>query len=1198
MTAVDVLAPLRLETRFLPDEAGGWRLRLRVYPDDFSLARNPNPPTAAELDILADALTGLDQGGADAEAVAFRRAAGALGARRAWWLWRSATTQVVEDGQPHRVVDRSGEADPELRVAAPIGLPDTLDVWLQFTDGSRRLAGTLPLDLAAIADDLDPAKLNQTGDRLPTLWWLDYQRAVDVGLATEFPLSDAEADGLAVLVVVGGGSTAAAELIGAHLASGRLAALAQGTPTNTVHGEPTTDVGDDPDTWLGLLHGTAADQPLTRGLLTAFGFDGAAIAGRPTMPGGDLDHATAGRAAVRGLWPLLWGRTLRDVVGAGRVEPDVAQWAGRRLAVQGPLPAIRVGEQPYGLLPASVFTRWRADPADDPATTALEDRILAWTTRWRAGAATHAALAEPEPMLELLGRHAPSAHWKVRPVLDLATLQAAQFQQGLALSRLTDHDRGTALAWRGIPRPRAPIAAAGTARHLPGPPEDARDDPGLLDELLSMHPEPLYYQQDWDLGLIGRLIRETMLAIRATVGRALLDWQDTGAIDPFRPIPLDDDYPQAVQNGDDPNLETIRAASGEGGFVADRFDRVRDGLRRLIEVYATDPEGTVRAVKATLDTASFRVDPWLTGVATRRLERFAAAGAPFLLGAYGWVDEPRPWRPGDVDRLPPGPTAAGLLHAPSFAQAQVAALLRDAAVREPQGRWDLQLTAAKVRAAVAFGERIRLGVHPWEALGLEVEAVAGDPDVVRELRRHFPTTPEESPDGGAAPAEPNDPTRRVCNGVGVLKAVREGALPASVPAGLAAELAPLEVLFDTYADLLLVDGVHALVTRSPEAGGAAMEAAAGLSSPPELRGIRTPRNATTVSVQCWLVLPGAAAEVGGDPATQADPAFAAQLPPGALDDPDDPDATALALVAGGTDPWAAPGDELEALVAAATAELTQRWHTMTQLAEAAVAGVAALDPEGPEAAAELDRVDRHWRLGLRAEQPDWSNADRREEALTGLRERLRPVADGAPGTLAELRAQLRTLLGRPWLPILPIVSRALLPPWNPVPEGRLDQEWLEIVAAVQPRLAPLEARQLTAATPWPAAVQAPGDDPWAPSGPVRVAYGSGLDDPGDQVAVALLDGWVDSIPSREHVTQAAFGFNAPRTRAPQAVLLAVPNEVSQRLTGEDLFDLVLQVRELALARAARPGDRAGLPYATPAPLLQLQDPVNPLARRA
>jgi hypothetical protein len=75
------------------------------------------------------------------------------------------------------------------------------------------------------------------------------------------------------------------------------------------------------------------------------------------------------------------------------------------------------------------------------------------------------------------------------------------------------------------------------------------------------------------------------------------------------------------------------------------------------------------------------------------------------------------------------------------------------------------------------------------------------------------------------------------------------------------------------------------------------------------------------------------------------------------------------------------------------------------------------------------------------------------------------------------------------------------------------------------------------------------------------------------------------VPSRQHATTAAFGFNAPKSRAPQAILLAVPPDPAQRLDEATLLDVVLQTREIVHARAARPQDRDGLPYATPAPLV-------------
>jgi hypothetical protein len=97
------------------------------------------------------------------------------------------------------------------------------------------------------------------------------------------------------------------------------------------------------------------------------------------------------------------------------------------------------------------------------------------------------------------------------------------------------------------------------------------------------------------------------------------------------------------------------------------------------------------------------------------------------------------------------------------------------------------------------------------------------------------------------------------------------------------------------------------------------------------------------------------------------------------------------------------------------------------------------------------------------------------------------------------------------------------------------------------------------------------------------------------VAVAALDAWTDSVPSRSHTTMAAFGFNAPKSRAPQAVLLAVPPDPEQRLDNEGLLDVLLETRELVHARAARPTDLAGLPYASPSPLVHASGQISFLA---
>jgi len=145
VTTVEVLAPLRLETRFAyDDKTDTWRLRLRVYPDEFSVCPAVPPPSPEELDRLTEAAgSGLPP------ADAFADFAAAVGAGRALLLWRRHL-------RPDGTVDRTGEAPrAPLQVHLPAGLPERLDVWFVHRAGPRERRATLTLDLAAIAADLD-----------------------------------------------------------------------------------------------------------------------------------------------------------------------------------------------------------------------------------------------------------------------------------------------------------------------------------------------------------------------------------------------------------------------------------------------------------------------------------------------------------------------------------------------------------------------------------------------------------------------------------------------------------------------------------------------------------------------------------------------------------------------------------------------------------------------------------------------------------------------------------------------------------------------------------------------------------------------------------------------------------------------------------------------------------------------------------
>jgi hypothetical protein len=143
---------------------------------------------------------------------------------------------------------------------------------------------------------------------------------------------------------------------------------------------------------------------------------------------------------------------------------------------------------------------------------------------------------------------------------------------------------------------------------------------------------------------------------------------------------------------------------------------------------------------------------------------------------------------------------------------------------------------------------------------------------------------------------------------------------------------------------------------------------------------------------------------------------------------------------------------------------------------------------------------------------------------------------------------------------------------------RFDEEWLSVAAAVRTDLARLDAYQLAAASPLVPHVNRP-EDPWqTDEGDTRAlvaVYAAGDLDPraaGSTIAASTVDRIDEVIPDAEHIAGAAFGFNAPASRAPQAVLLAIPPVDDEPLDNGLLAEIVVEARNLAHARMARSVD--------------------------
>ena len=133
--------------------------------------------------------------------------------------------------------------------------------------------------------------------------------------------------------------------------------------------------------------------------------------------------------------------------------------------------------------------------------------------------------------------------------------------------------------------------------------------------------------------------------------------------------------------------------------------------------------------------------------------------------------------------------------------------------------------------------------------------------------------------------------------------------------------------------------------------------------------------------------------------------------------------------------------------------------------------------------------------------------------------------------------------------------------------------WLEVVAAVRAAMARLELVQLTADAPWPATA---GDaDPlWLPADLATTAHrdlvltfdaGAGA---ADRVLV-VIDVWAETVPSQQHTTWAAFGYDAPRARPPQALLVVVPPDQDAPDQVPDILGAILRTRRMARLRSLR-----------------------------
>ncbi|WP_199424366.1 hypothetical protein [Actinotalea solisilvae] len=1079
-----VLLPVRLETRFRTD-GDGTSLLVRVYPDQVHVDAHDPALSAGEIASGEDFWRAAWRTGTDRERTqrAWAALADRWGPGRAAWVARATTPTnaaarpdaAVPDGTPlatEPVFPALVASEvPRTPVARLLPTRWTATAYAQGAVVAVATGRPITADPAVGPDLAAPLVHAEDGgegdDEVAAVdeamsWLVDFATAEEIGMALRLPVAG-PVDLLLVTGVregaPGKGADGLARLLEAQRFSEGLALLAPGTPTNNAE--------DAPSGWSSAARGTwsphpAAPSPGTPAAraAAALGVPADVLAG---VPGGAPDDDAVAAAMATALWPATWGYVLPQLLGVA--DADVA-WAREhaRSSVRpgGPLPTLRVGRQPYGLLPVTSLGRFAGDERTARLRRALAGLV---DDAWRPVLAQAPRVGRGDVAADLvdvlrLGDRSDRVH--VRRAFGA---RFAEHVQRFLGRRLTDAGFWDVARDRALPVAVAAgvgLRAGALTVHEPGtapvtvPLVAAEGEGDRLRALLAADVDALAAGgDDVPASLLVALVRHGLLREHATAAARLLgpeapdvtDAEFYGVGEPTvgwaarraTTLPGGDTVAQRVAAGTDPATADLRA------------------FRAAVETLAATEVATLeRHLLGTLDAASHRVDAWVTSLATRRLaELRAAEPAGVVVGGYGWAEQLAPATAAPLAELPPGEEAPllaaaddpGFLHAPSLHQAQVAALLRNAHLAQGggDGPFAISLTSSRVRLARWIFDGVRAGRSVGAVLGYLVE---------RDLHEHdLDAAVDNAREVAPLPGEDHlPPAARRLDGLGLhalwaqsedhaLDHLVGGDPSAARRAAAAAVLRRLGGAVDAAADALQAEHVHQLALGDLDrAVSTVADVDRGLVPPPELDVLATPRTGVGVTHRVAVVL--------------------------------DPDAPAAEGWAGpAASPRAAASPALDAWLGRLLGAATGRTVTVRDAAGGAVATVAL--PALGLSASDVVRVAGAGDAGL-------AEVAARAALASGADLR-RPVVDVDRdlGDLLEVGRALAALLG----PVRPLDGSAFRPP-HADPQPDVDVAELEARAAaarsaVAGAAAGLDAVLTASTAPDVAAVRAAVAATWA-----------------------------------------------------------------------------------------------------------------------
>ncbi len=915
------LLPVRIETRFAT-ATQPYALRVRIYPDEILAdIHDPNLTDAEYADGVAYWTEAWQPA---AEPAAWARLVMRYQATRAAWIARALQpTNLSSRPSGTPAFPTVGRRSPSLAHATADLLPSAWTV-IAYRGGveitrvtSTAVQHPLTLGYRPDIDENDPSLLSYDELRLEQdlAWTIDFNLAVSAGMAVSLPLTATDVSlGFDRVLVVGvlapsDPAVAANKLAGlldSHHYTRGLALVRQGTPTNNTGAEAAGYPPPDDATYSYAVERAAP--------LAAAGSDGARIALALGVSASIFDHVDganrreeeAAQAMARALWPCTLGYFLEQLasphVSAQQIA-DIREHVGDYVRGRGPFAAFRVGRVPYGLLPVTSLGPWKpttshtADVKLPPLLEIWRQRALARS----AGIAHVGKTADPDAdLLGVLSLDASAREVRLREVIGPAHLLNLFILLGYSATA-EESARTTfvnsVLADLGLAglRPRFTnltfdSPALRIVREL------AADEP--LSEVATLADNYITWIRQASIddlraaGVLGSPTFKNPLLFHLLRQAALLEYGRVALdLSIAHGAAVEQDRVEVELVHISPGTEKrathwtrfaapLSGVTGSTALGKWLLETSSDADRKPVRDYAAaletlEKQSTAeldRLTAETLDTGAYRVDAWVTSLATRKLLlKRQTVPTGVHVGAYAWVDNLR-------QRTTPRPgTAGGFIHAPSASHAAAAAILRSGYLTRTGTERDqisVNLSSRRVRTALDLVDGVRQGQPLGALLGYRFERsvhAAQLDKYIEPFRARFPLGADPS----SPPSETSEriPARAVVDGLALRTALAGATTTATIPwaslptvvTGDRDPLGPcllqLDSDVDATADVLLAESIYQAVQGNTDRASATVAALAGGATLPEPEIAAVPARATSFTQRVALLLgaPGALA---------------------------------------------------------------------------------------------------------------------------------------------------------------------------------------------------------------------------------------------------------------------------------------------------------------------------------------------------